>query len=239
MRSDRWSFLGVGMLAVALASTATAAELAGADFVGPESCKACHPDAYAAWRQSKHARAIEPLSEAQRRDVRCLSCHAPNLQERRVESVSCETCHGAGQYYATQYVMKDSELVRLVGLVDPSEKGCRSCHDASSPSLKPFEFVEKLKLIDHWTVERQRRDQPRSAGASGTQGPASMAPPAPIGGLGGTIPPTGAASAPDGGQPASAGTGAVTQAGSSTATTKPAPKPKPKPKPKKTKRKKR
>jgi len=54
-------------------------------------------------------------------------------------------------------VMKDSELNRYAGLVDPSEKSCRTCHDASSPSLKPFEFVEKLKLIDHWTVERQKR----------------------------------------------------------------------------------
>jgi len=41
--------------------------------------------------------------------------------------------------------MKDPELARLVGLVDPSEKGCATCHDASSPSLKAFDFVAKLK----------------------------------------------------------------------------------------------
>lgn len=146
-----------------LSSAALAAELTGTEFVGPESCQACHPDAYAAWRASKHSRAIESLSEQQRKDARCLSCHAPNLKDRQVESISCETCHGGGQYYAARYVMKDPELVRLVGLVDPSEKGCRSCHDASSPSLRPFEFVAKLKLIDHWTVERQKREQARAA----------------------------------------------------------------------------
>jgi len=169
----------MAVLAVALAGAAGAAELTGTEFVGPESCKACHPDAYAAWRQSKHARAIESLSEPQRRDARCLSCHAPNLQDRRVESISCETCHGGGQYYAASYVMKDPELVRLVGLLDPSEKGCRSCHDASSPSLKPFDFVEKLKLIDHWTLERQRREQGKVAGVTATEAPAPVAAPPP------------------------------------------------------------
>jgi cytochrome c554/c'-like protein len=174
MRGGRRVFWAVAVIAVAVAGAAGATELTGTEFVGPESCKACHPDAYAAWRQSKHARAIESLSEPQRRDARCLSCHSPNLQDRRVESISCETCHGGGQYYAAAYVMKDQELVRLVGLLDPSEKGCRSCHDASSPSLKPFDFVEKLKLIDHWTLERQRREQGRVAGV---EAPAPVAAP--------------------------------------------------------------
>lgn len=167
----------MAVLAVTLAGASSAAELTGTEFVGPESCKACHPDAYAAWRLSKHARAIESLSEPQRRDARCLSCHSPNLEDRRVESISCETCHGGGQYYAASYVMRDQELVRLVGLLDPSEKGCRSCHDASSPSLKPFDFVEKLKLIDHWTVERQRREQGKVAGVTATEAPAPVAAP--------------------------------------------------------------
>ncbi len=69
--------------------------------------------------------------------------------------MTCETCHGGGQYYSPDYVMKDAELARLVGLVDPSEKSCRNCHDASSPSLKPFDFVEKLKA-DRPLVGRAR-----------------------------------------------------------------------------------
>jgi len=140
-------------LGVMLASGAGRA----ADFVGPESCKACHAQAYDAWKQSKHARAKDSLSPQQQSDARCLSCHAPNLADQNVSNVSCETCHGGGQFYASSYVMKDPELLRLVGLVDPSEKGCRTCHDASSPSLQPFSFVEKLKLIDHWTAEKASR----------------------------------------------------------------------------------
>lgn len=146
------------MRALVLCAVALSATAFAADFLGPESCKACHPDAYTAWKASKHARAKESLSPQQQKDSRCLSCHSPNENDQQqVAQITCETCHGGGQYYSPQYVMKDPELARLVGLVDPSEKSCRSCHDASSPSLRPFEFVAKLKLIDHWSVEREKR----------------------------------------------------------------------------------
>ncbi len=129
----------------------------GFDFLGPESCQGCHLDAYAAWKASPHARAKDSLTPAAQKDARCLSCHSPNENEQGVAGVSCESCHGGGQYYVSQYVMKDPELARLVGLVDPSEKGCRTCHDASSPSLKPFDFVAKLKAVDHWSAARAKK----------------------------------------------------------------------------------
>jgi hypothetical protein len=128
-----------------------------ADFLGPESCKACHADAYAAWSNSKHARSFESLTRDQQRDPRCIACHAPNLTEQKVGAVSCESCHGAGQYYVPGYVMKDPELARLVGLLDPGERSCRSCHDATSPSLRPFDFNAQLKAMDHWSAGRTRR----------------------------------------------------------------------------------
>jgi hypothetical protein len=140
----------------------------GHDFLGAESCEACHPDAWAAWQASAHARSREVLSPQQQRDARCLMCHSPNEVDQRVAEVSCETCHGGGQYYSARYVMKDSELARLTGLADPTEKSCRACHDASSPSLRPFEFKEKLKAIDHWSVERKKRD-PKAQGGSAAQ----------------------------------------------------------------------
>lgn len=129
------------------------------DFLGAESCQSCHPDAYTAWQSSAHARARDVLSPQQQRDARCLSCHSPNEADQRVANVACETCHGGGQYYSARYVMKDPDLSRMVGLVDPGEKSCKGCHDASSPSLKPFDFVQKLTAIDHWSVERKKRAQ--------------------------------------------------------------------------------
>jgi Cytochrome c7 and related cytochrome c len=135
-----------------------------ADHLGPESCQACHPDAYAAWRGSAHARAKDSLSVREQKDARCLSCHSPNEADQRISNITCETCHGGGQHYSPRYVMRDAELARLVGLVDPGEKSCRTCHDGSSPSLKPFDFAAKLKAIDHWSIERSKR-----AGGGGAQ----------------------------------------------------------------------
>ena len=150
---------------LALSATWAASALAF-DFLGSESCQSCHPDAYAAWQSSPHARSRDVLSPQQQKDARCLSCHSPDEAESRTAQVSCETCHGGGQYYSARYVMKDAELARLVGLVDPVEKACRACHDDSSPSLKPFDFATALKAIDHWSVERAKRgDQPKTGAA--------------------------------------------------------------------------
>ncbi len=160
---------GVLLAAAPLLALGSAAAL-GAEFLGPESCKGCHGDAYAAWSTSKHARSAESHTREQQRDPRCTACHAPNLAEQGVGAVSCETCHGAGQYYAPSYVMKDPELARLVGLLDPGERSCRSCHDPGSPSLLPFDFKSKLKAMDHWSAARTRRSAvPSSAPARVTQ----------------------------------------------------------------------
>ncbi len=83
--------------------------------------------------------------------------------------------------------MRDAELARAVGLADPGERSCRGCHlEGSSPSLAPFDLKEKVKLIDHWTAEREARKahataaQPdRGAGGVGSAEPAGRAAPGP------------------------------------------------------------
>lgn len=150
-----------GFLVFSLLCT-TNARGQSSDFVGPESCKSCHPGAYTSWMNGKHSRAKDSLPAAQQKDARCLSCHSPNESTTSIPHVTCETCHGGGHRYSADYVMRDSELARLVGLVDPTEKSCRTCHDDSTPSLKPFDFAEKLKLIDHWSAERKKKAEPTS-----------------------------------------------------------------------------
>jgi hypothetical protein len=127
--------------------------------VGPESCKACHPAAYEAWRTGPHARAFDSLPERSRKDKRCLSCHAPLADEGAV-AVGCESCHGAGGAYSAPYVMRDPELARAVGLVDPGEKGCAACHNESTPSLTKFDYARKLPLIEHGKAERAAWAEP-------------------------------------------------------------------------------
>lgn len=139
-----------------------------ADPVGVQTCRACHAKAWEVWAAGPHAHAASSLTEAQRRDPACTRCHAPELgelsesgrepTEEQKQGITCEACHGAGQYYSPAYVMRDPELARAVGLADPGERSCRGCHLAgSSPGLTPFDLKEKVKLIDHWTVERESR----------------------------------------------------------------------------------
>jgi hypothetical protein len=136
-------------LAAVLLALAAPAGSRAAEHVGPETCKACHPAAYEAWRTSPHARARDTLPERSRGDRRCLTCHAPDLEDG-IAGVSCEACHGPGRVYSAPYVMRDAELARAVGLADPGERACAGCHTDSTPSLVKFEYSRKLPLIKHW-----------------------------------------------------------------------------------------
>ncbi len=121
------------------------------DLVGPETCKGCHPAAWANWKEGPHARALESLPPARRADKRCLSCHSP-AAEAGMSGVGCEACHGPGRRYVASYVMRDAELARAVGLTDPGEKTCLACHTESTPSLVRFDHARKVKLIAHPTA---------------------------------------------------------------------------------------
>jgi hypothetical protein len=163
-------------LAAVLLATAPALALAGAassaPSVGPESCKPCHAAAYEAWRTGPHARAFDSLPERNRKDKRCLSCHAPLAEEGSV-AVGCEACHGAGGAYSARYVMRDPDLSRAVGLIEPGEKGCGACHNESTPSLTKFDYARKLPLIEHWKAERE---------AARAEAPPAPRPPGPAAG---------------------------------------------------------
>lgn len=165
------------LLLVLLPALAAAADLpsgraAGVSRVGPESCKACHPAAYEVWRNGPHARSLDGVPAQNRRDPRCLSCHAPDAEDG-LTAVTCETCHGPGRVYSAPYVMRDAELARAVGLVDPGEKTCLACHGESAPSLVRFEYAKKLALIDHWTRERQARQAAQAPAAKPAKAPAT------------------------------------------------------------------
>lgn len=147
-------FLIVLLLSITLAATSRAAE-----FVGAEACRACHAAAYEAWKDSPHARAAALLTAEQQKDGRCVQCHAKDTALGGDAGVTCETCHGAGGNYWPNYVMRDAELARATGLVLPDARSCVACHDATSPTLEPFNAADKMKRIDHWTASRAARQK--------------------------------------------------------------------------------
>lgn len=148
------SVLAGGLLIAPLGTDAQAAE-----FVGSESCRSCHEVAYEQWKKGPHARSFVSLTPAQQKDQRCIQCHAPDLPSGGEPAVSCESCHGAGEYYWPEHVMRDAELARATGLVTPTAQSCLLCHDASSPAVTPFDAAAKMKVIDHWTKDRELRTQ--------------------------------------------------------------------------------
>jgi hypothetical protein len=119
------------------------------EHVGARTCSSCHARAFEAWRSGPHARAYQVLAGASREDRACLRCHSPSRASGHA-GVQCETCHGGGRHYFPEYVMRDRELSRLVGLRDPGPATCAECHDANSPRLVPFDYEKARERIRHW-----------------------------------------------------------------------------------------
>jgi hypothetical protein len=136
------ALLGAVALGVSFASApgAHAGGVVEHDYVGAESCRSCHQAQYDAWAKGPHARAMESLSEHERKDARCQQCHTmvPQDPDPALAGIQCETCHGPGK----------AQLYFAV----PDEKTCARCHTESSPSLTPFVYSEKLERIRHWPV---------------------------------------------------------------------------------------
>ncbi len=149
-----------------------------AKYVGNEVCGTCHPREYKKWLGTRHARSWVMLGMADKADkvkshfnlgstspqnsAICLKCHgtaADAPPEYRLptfhieEGVQCETCHGPGEKYATEEVMKHRQNAIILGLRIPAKDVCMNCHLARPShdfmNKKPFDFEERYKKIAH------------------------------------------------------------------------------------------
>ncbi len=171
-----WGFV-LGFLAAGpLAQAASEHE-----YVGAAKCAICHKspaqgEQYRIWQESAHAKAFATLGTPEAKEVaakmgvsdpetsgKCLKCHATayGLTEARVtqvipvqEGVSCESCHGAGKDYMKMTVMKDKAAAIAAGMLIPDEATCLQCHNADSPTFKPFNYAERSEKIKHPVPEK-------------------------------------------------------------------------------------
>jgi cytochrome c554/c'-like protein len=118
-------------------------------YVGAESCRSCHPKAYETWANSKHAHAFHTLEEkGYETNPRCLECHTigylasdgylnakltPHLKD-----VSCESCHGRGDYHVKFYSKQNTGL-KNVGF---KKVNCVGCHNPDNSA--------KFELNSYW-----------------------------------------------------------------------------------------
>jgi hypothetical protein len=177
------------ILGVAAAPMSQArAQFVAQGMVGAQRCGQCHAFAYKTWLAGPHAKAHLSLSAEQRADSRCSTCHgsAPDAGAQGVQKpdaqgtvqpavqgaghhplvgVQCESCHGPGKYYQPDYVMRDRELSRAVGLQDLAPAQCQLCHTAGAPSVAEFNFKALWAKIDHSKAAEERAKQ-AAAGAA-------------------------------------------------------------------------
>ena len=124
-------------------------------YVGAKRCQPCHQREYDIWAKSGHALSQSHLDKDKQKELRCLFCHATDVQENlgafRIANVQCEACHGPGAMHVRQATQVRSTKATPKGLQPVTEALCRQCHsDARSPSLRPFDFQKSKRAIIHW-----------------------------------------------------------------------------------------
>jgi nitrate/TMAO reductase-like tetraheme cytochrome c subunit len=120
------------------------------DYVGANACKDCHDKVFAAWSRTKHAKAIDKLTMANRAST-CVGCHvtgpaAVALAEGARPThpnVQCEACHGPGRKHAEAAIGGVNE----VHTAKIEEATCTRCHNDTSPHYKPFYYSAMVGLV--------------------------------------------------------------------------------------------
>ena len=146
------------VFAAALASLPVAA--LAQNYIGAERCRSCHEFEYQVWARGPHQRSHLALTAEQQADPKCNTCHTMAAEGAaegvpNATGIECERCHGPGKYYHPRYVMKDRELARAVGLIDPTPAHCQQCHTEGAPSIRPFSYEELWTRIDHGKSARE------------------------------------------------------------------------------------
>ncbi len=131
---------------------------------------------YKIWSESSHAKAFETLKTPKADEIakakgltvpaaqapECLACHVTAYGKPAAvrgttlmdaEGIGCEACHGPGSEYNKMTVMKQLHAGEVeaakVGLVEPTEATCKTCHNEKSPTYKAFDFKTFSAKIAH------------------------------------------------------------------------------------------
>ena len=169
--------LGIGFALVAGAVAANAGDFKYVGAGKCKTChkKEMIGNQYGAWQKGPHAKAFETLkgdaaqkiaaekgiSGPANEAAECLKCHVTAYGKdpsafaagplKPQEGVSCESCHGAGSAYRKKKVMADHAASVAAGMSEPGKNAevCTACHNAESPTAKPFDHAARVKEIAH------------------------------------------------------------------------------------------
>ena len=124
--------------AKALPAKCQVEEKSATTYVGAQSCRECHADAYAFWKTTPHANAYAKLEKVNKQfSLDCVGCHVVGWQRAsgpcRIDKpkalgladVQCESCHGAGSLH----VVDPPDHLEDV---DVPQSRCMQCHEAEN-----------------------------------------------------------------------------------------------------------
>ena len=164
-----------------------AAKHPGPKYTGVMTCAECHGAPamgyqFSKWCGSKHAEAFAVLGTPAavpiaatmgvhgdpQTSIACLKCHTAAYHQPAsgglgsysvYEGVGCEACHGAGNDYAREAVMKNRTRAAAAGLKKTDRETCLACHQDAHG--KPFDHPTALKAIAHPTKAPEVVEGPR------------------------------------------------------------------------------
>ena len=132
-----------------------------ATYVSAQTCKTCHPNTYAKWANTKHARAYEPLTDPKRNreyDAQCIGCHTTGFRYNggfvradltpQLKGNQCENCHGPGSKHAADPTNPEI-LATVRRSAEDFQKNhrCIECH--SEDDSPHFDFATYWPKIMH------------------------------------------------------------------------------------------
>lgn len=145
-------------------------------------------NAFDVWQKTDHAKAFEVLASDKAKEVakkagiedaqkseKCLKCHVTAFEVDAKEKkntfknemgVQCESCHGPGEAHQKKRfaeAMKQGATPSPVTAdeikVGRSIDTCKKCHNADSPTHKPFCLKEHMGKIEHLDPRKKRSDE--------------------------------------------------------------------------------
>jgi len=105
----------------------------GSTYGGPDNCKMCHPDIYAEWSKSAHAKGFDLLANVgEEKNAECLPCHSTGYGKGGyvdeattpgLKGTVCEACHGPGAAHNGD----KTKITRK-----PPAGTCEACHQKTN-----------------------------------------------------------------------------------------------------------
>lgn len=123
---------GLAALCAAWAVASAEKPPTSSPFIGTDKCRMCHPDQHKTWAASRHARAMDSLTAAEKKDPECFRCHVTGYggpggyvsldRTPGLANVGCEACHGGGSVHMAAPMEDKKKTISTNGL------DCRTCH---------------------------------------------------------------------------------------------------------------